>query len=198
VQVIENAVESVSFVTATRRSPPQAPEPVATPATAVAAPPVETPSDLYARAEQALAAGDHDGGEKLLGELAARFPTSPQAASALFDLATLARTRHDIVAARAYLGRLDDAPSALREPAAYIACRLDVDAGDGAAAARCFNSFRARFPSSPHDEEVLAWLAGHAQDLAGCASARELASEYLRRYPHGAFAERARHCTEAR
>ena len=77
----------------------------------------------------------------------------------------------------------------MREPAAYLRCRIRVDAGDDAAP--CFRGFRVSFPDSPHDAEVLAWLAGDA-GRGDCAGAASLAAEYVRRYPDGAFASRAR------
>jgi hypothetical protein len=79
--------------------------------------------------------------------------------------------------------------TSLREPAAYLRCRLDVDAKLDAAP--CFRAFRRDFATSAHDAEVLAWLVGHASG-SDCAAARVLADEYLRRYPDGAFAGHAR------
>jgi hypothetical protein len=158
-------------------------------------PPQDTAATVYARAEAALGRGDRAGAEAMWLDLLARFPTAHETASALYDLANLARARGDRAAAQRYLERLLAAPpAALAEPASYLSCRLAADAGDAEAAAGCFAAFRARFPASPHDAEVLAWLAGRAQAAGGCAAARTLAAEYLRRYPSGAFAARARAC----
>jgi outer membrane protein assembly factor BamD (BamD/ComL family) len=153
-------------------------------------------SELYARADGALASGDHASAEAALTELLARFPQAPQAAHALYDLARLARERGDLATARADLTRLiaSTPPPALAEPAGYLACRVEVESNSADAAVRCFGEFRAHYPRSTHDAEVLAWLAGRAREVGGCAAARELAGEYLRRYPSGPFAARARDC----
>jgi TolA-binding protein len=157
--------------------------------------PAASAPQLYARAESALGAGDRTTAESLWSELVQRFPSSPQAASALYDLAGLARARSDFAAAQADLAKLPSAtPAALREPSAYLRCRLHVDAGEPTVAADCFRAFRGTFARSTHDAEVLAWLAGYAQETTGCAAARPLADEYLRLYPNGTFAGRARDC----
>jgi TolA-binding protein len=153
-------------------------------------------SELYARADAALASGDHPTAESVLDELIARFPDAPQAAHARYDLARLARERGDLVRARDHLSRLlaSAPPPALAEPARYLACRLEVESAHPDAAVRCFSEFRAGYPHSTHDAEVLAWLAGHARELGGCTAARALSAEYLGRYPQGAFASHAREC----
>jgi TolA-binding protein len=161
--------------------------------------PVVTPDDasvLYARAEAALARGDREAAQAAWTELIARFPASPLVASARFDLARVARDRGDLALAREQLAQLlaGTPPTALAEPAGYLACRIEVERAAADAAAGCFTAFRAAFPRSPHDAEVLAWLAGHVRASGGCASARALAEEYLRRYPTGPFAARAREC----
>ncbi len=154
-----------------------------------------TAAELYARAEAALRAGDRAGAEATWLELVDRFEGSASAASALYDLATLAR-RREPAAARRYLAQLlaNAPPDALLEPAHYLACRLDTDAGANADAAACFTRFRALFPRSSHDAEILAWLAGHAERTTGCAAAEPLFREYLARYPTGPFAARATAC----
>lgn len=159
-----------------------------------------TASQLYAQAETALGTSDRGRAAVLWTELVARFPGSSQAASALYDLAGLARARGDYAAAQAALARLMSGapPAALREPSAYLSCRLHVDAGEPTAAVACFRTFRERFASSPHDAEVLGWLAGHAEESGGCTAAQALADEYARRYPKGPFAARARACRVAR
>ncbi len=166
-------------------TPVAPPTPIETDATAVSA------STLYAAAERDLGAGQRATAEQALIDLLAQFPTSPQAASALYDLAGIARARGEYAKAIAWLDRLLAAqpPTSVREPAAYLRCRIRVDAGDDAAP--CFRGFRVSFPDSPHDAEVLAWLAGDA-GRGGCAGASALAAEYVRRYPDGAFAARAR------
>jgi hypothetical protein len=167
------------------------------PAHAEIAPAPEDASQLYARAEAALARGDRDIAQATWIELIGRYPDAAQVASARYDLARLARDRGDLGLARDQLARLlaTSPPAVLAEPARYLACRLDVEGGDADAAARCLTAFRGAFPRSPHDAEVLAWLVGHARTSGGCAAARLLAQEYVRRYPGGAFAVRARECT---
>jgi TolA-binding protein len=153
-------------------------------------------SQLYARADAALGHGDPGAAEAALDELLARFPDSPQASQALYDLAQLAHRRGDLARAREDLTRLlaGSPPDALAEPARYLACRLDVDSQHADAAAACFTAFRASFPRSTHDRDVLAWLAGHAREAGGCAAARAASAEYLQRYPTGPFAARAKEC----
>ena len=186
--------------------PPRPPREVEAPARAVdagepavVAPPPPTASQLYATAEAALRVGDRALAESTWTQLVATFPDAPQAASALYDLANLARARGDRTRARAYLERLlaSSASAGLREPALYASCRLHLESGDLAAATTCFQAFRGAFPESSHDGEVLAWLAGRAEESGGCAAARGLVDEYLQRYPKGPFATRARHCKEA-
>ena len=178
---------------------PAVPDPSA--ASADATPPAAgslTADDLYARAEHALRAGDRTRAEQLWRELLASYPRASKAPHARYDLAHLIQ-RRDPHGARALLAELATAtaPAALREPAAYLACRLHINAREVDAAVRCFTEFRAVHPGSPHDAEVLAWLAGRAEESGGCASARELAAEYVKRYPRGAFASRATRCAEA-
>jgi TolA-binding protein len=160
--------------------------------------PAPTAAELYARAEAALAAGDPVGAEAIWNHLLARYPEASQAAWARYDLARVARARGDRSAAQAHLARLlaGPPPAALAEPAAFLACRLHVEAGAAATAAGCFAGFRARFPASAHDAEVLAWLAGRAFATGGCGAARALSAEYLSRHPRGGFAARARECAE--
>ncbi len=167
-------------------APTAPPTPIATDAA-----PSDSASSLYAEAERDLGAGQRATAEQTLIDLLARFPTSPQAASALYDLAGIARARGEYAKAITWLDRLLAAapPASVREPAAYLRCRVRVDAGDDAAP--CFRGFRVSFPDSPHDAEVLAWLAGDA-GRGGCAGGASLAAEYVRRYPDGAFAARAR------
>jgi TolA-binding protein len=152
----------------------------------------ESPAAMYAAAEAALRAGDRDEAQAIWTRLIDRHPKSSHASSAMYDLAGLARARGDIVDAQAWLTRLLDRapPDSLREPALYLSCRLDADAHPSTAAA-CFERFRRNYPDSAHDAEVLAWLAAQAEKSEGCAAARPIAEEYLRRHPGGAFADRA-------
>ena len=162
-------------VTAADLRPP--PEPVVAPASAAPpriavparapAPPPQAPSpptaaELYRNAELELRAGRPAAAEATWLQLLDRFPSSSEAASALYDLASTVRAR-DPALALEYVNRLAALapPAPLDELASFLGCRLRVDLGDVAAARACFTSFRARFPSSPHDAEVGRWLAGH-------------------------------------
>ena len=169
------------------------------PATIVDPGPVaETAAGLYAAAEAALGAGDHREAERIWRHLTDAFPTSREATIALYDLANLVRNTAPVQALRDLEKfRAARPPAALREPASYLACRLRVDTHELAAAATCFAEFRGAFPRSTHDAEVLAWLAGRAEETAGCTGARVLAAEYVRTYPAGPFAARAKACVEA-
>ncbi|CAN5186280.1 hypothetical protein BH11MYX1_BH11MYX1_05420 [soil metagenome] len=178
-------------------SRPRAIEAPVTRAVDAPSPAIETASQLYLRAEAALRDHDAQAAESIWRQLLEAFPEAPQADSALYDLATLVRAR-DRGAARGYLERLlARHPVALREPATYMSCHLDGDANALDDASRCFTAFRAAFPGSAHDDEILAWLAGHAQSVGGCRAAATLAAEYLRRYPNGAFETRAASCRGA-
>ncbi len=193
------AVAAVAPAPPVRARPPIRVERAVPAATTVDPDPVaETATGLYAAAEAALGAGDHHEAERIWRHLTDAFPSSREATIASYDLANLVRNSapaqalQDLEKFRA--GR---PPTALLEPASYLACRLRVDTRDLAAAATCFADFRTTFPRSTHDGEVLAWLAGRAEETAGCAAARALAAEYLRRFPAGPFAARARACVEA-
>jgi len=80
---------------------------------------------------------------------------------------------------------------ALDEPIQYLRCRVAYERHRAQAAARCFESFRARFPSSPHGEELLALLARTRVDLHGCG-ARSLLQQYIERYPRGRYVNEMR------
>jgi hypothetical protein len=138
--------------------------------------------------------GDRDGARALLVEVVRRFPDDPLADAALYELARLARAGGDDAGAAAFLDELlaRDRDPALREPARYLRCRIEVDAARADAAAACLAAFRRDFPRSPHDAEVLALLVGYAHARGDCAAAAPLAREYLRRHPGGPFADGAR------
>jgi hypothetical protein len=153
----------------------------------------ESPAAMYAAAEAALGRGERDEARAIWSRLVDRYPRSSHAASAMYDLAGLARAAGELAEAQAWLGRLLDRspPAALREPARYLRCRLDVAAEPDASAA-CFRDFRRDFPDSAHDAEVLGWLMARAEEAGGCAAAGKLASEYLARHAGGGLAGRAR------
>jgi predicted Zn-dependent protease len=158
-----------------------------------ATPPVETADDVYARAEAAMRAGDRPTACALLTELVRRFPTHALADSALYELARLAAAEQP-ERAHAYLDQLlaRGIDPTLLEPARFLRCRLELDAGREAPAARCLDAFRRDFPSSSHDAEALAQLIGLAQARFDCRTTQSRIDEYLRRYPAGPFAREAR------
>ncbi|HEX3478879.1 MAG TPA: hypothetical protein VHT91_27845 [Kofleriaceae bacterium] len=119
-----------------------------------------------------------------LRALVADAPASPEAASALLDLARLAAAAADDAAARAALDQLDRHPdaAALAMPARYLRCTMEqTDPGRRA----CLAGFRAAFPGSPRDAEVLARLAVVTARDGDCRAALPLLAEYRRRYPGG-------------
>ena len=191
--------EAVAPAPSARPRPPIRVDRAVPPATTADLEPVaETAAGLYAAAEAALGAGDHREAERIWRHLTDAFPSSREATIASYDLASLLRNSAPTQALRDLEKfRAGRPPAALREPAAYLACRLHVDTRDLAAAQTCFAEFRATFPRSTHDAEVLAWLAGRAEETTGCTGARALAAEYLRLYAAGSFAARARACMEA-
>jgi hypothetical protein len=176
--------------------------PPATPADAnigVAAPPPETaatgaaigaatgaavtPAERYAAAER-LIARDAAAARAALRAMAAEAPEAPEAAPALLDLARLAAAAGDEAAAQAALTQLSAHPgaAALAMPAAYLRCTLEHTRD---AYRMCLAAFRAAFPDSPRDAEVLAALAIATARGGACAAAAPLFAESTRRYPQG-------------
>ena len=158
-------------------------------------PAAPTSAELYVLAETALRDGDRATAEKIWLQLLDQYPHSAEAGSARYDLANLVRAT-DRGRAQHYLAQLlaDSPPEALREPARYLSCRLHVEANELEVATTCFEAFRASFADSTHDAEILAWLAGRAEEIGGCPAAHALAAEYQRRYPQGPFSARAATC----
>jgi TolA-binding protein len=149
-------------------------------------PPKETAESLYALAERAMRSGDPAAARAHLRDVARRFPDDPLADAALYELARAAPPRE----ARALLAQLRDRDPALREPARFLRCRLDVDERLPGAA-DCLAAFRHEFAGSPHDAEALALEAGLREARGDCRRALPLLDEYLERYPRGPFAAQA-------
>jgi outer membrane protein assembly factor BamD (BamD/ComL family) len=163
---------------------PPKPEP-AKPEPPKPAPP--TGDQLYRSAEAALARQDVDAADRALATLIANEPSSPLVAQALYDRARIAYNRRAWAAARQHLDALatiKDSP--LAESGRYLTCRIAVEAHDDAV--RCLRDFRAAYPRSPHDRDVLGTLAQLAHASGGCAAAREYTAELARRYPHSTLA----------
>jgi hypothetical protein len=177
-------------------APPLAPHP--SPALERASPPVDTAA-RYAAIEQ-LMVRDPAAARAALRALVADAPTSPETASALLDLARLAAAAADDTVARTALDQLDRHPdaAALAMPARYLRCTMEqTDPGRRA----CLTGFRAAFPDSPRDAEVLARLAIVTARDGDCRAALPLLAEYRRRYPSGSSAADMRawtaHCQAA-
>ena len=167
-------------------SPPpqvaQQPKPAAT------APTPPTAQELYRSAETALAHRDPAAADKALAQLVASAPTSSLVPQALYDRARIAYDRKDYGTAKRHLDALATAKdSPLVESGRYLACRIAVEARDGSAE-KCLRQFRASYPRSPHDRDVLGTLAQLVHACGGCAAARPYMDELQRDYPHSTLA----------
>jgi hypothetical protein len=149
---------------------------------------------------QRVAAGDFRG---VLAEADQRGLESTLGQSALADLVALAD------AAR-YAGRSDVAHRALtaqRErfagsnaarTAAFLLGRLaDTREGQPAAAIGWYDRYLAETPGGEFASEALGRKLVVVQRVSGAASARPIAQEYLRRFPQGPYAAKARELTLA-
>jgi TolA-binding protein len=164
----------------TPASPPPSPAP--------APPPPPSPDDLYRTAEAALAHHDASTADRVLAQLIATAPTSALVAQATYDRARIAYQRHAWADARhllAALASLND--RSLAEPGHYLSCRTALESHD-ADAAHCFRVFRARYPTSAHDRDVLGTLAQLAYADEGCAGAAPYLADLTSRYPQSALA----------
>lgn len=144
----------------------------------------------YAEAEDAMRRNDRDAARLRLLAVVDEFPTDPLAATALFELARLTFGTREYAVARRYLDTLSSAErggrdAALREPTAYLRCRVEMEALEHDVALRCMIDFRRNFPNSAHAAEVLATLATTYADRGNCAATKPLLEEYLAAYPDG-------------
>jgi outer membrane protein assembly factor BamD (BamD/ComL family) len=165
---------------------------------AAASPPtVRSAASLYREAEAALGKHDLAAADRSLAQLVAEFSGSALLDQALYERARIAYLRHAWRDAQRQLDKLSMiTTSALAEPGAYLACRIAIAASDGDAE-RCLIAYRAAYPASPHDRDVLDWLAELAFRSGGCAQAGSRIAELARSYPDTTAAWRAR-CPEAR
>lgn len=143
-------------------------------------------AERYAAAESLLRR-DPALARAMLSSLIAGAPQAPEAAQALFDLASLAVKSggtNDISVARMALDRIAVHPfrAGVAMPAAYLRCAIERNA---ALLRACLTQFRARFPSSPYDVTALTRIAFSLVGAGDCAAARPLIAEYQRRYPSG-------------
>jgi hypothetical protein len=170
--------------------PPPAPPASPPPPAERPAPPV-TAAQLYEDAETAMRGGRPRAARDALQRLLERFPDDREAELARYDLARLAFEAGEWQAADAQLAALrGTADPALAELAASLDCRVAHARRALPRAAACLETFRKRFPHSPHDRELLALLAALRFE-EGCERARPLLAEYLARYPGGPFAATA-------
>lgn len=171
----------------------------ANPVAESAAPRTEPSSEeLYAMAEAALSTGDRKTADRMLARVV-EDPLSPLADQALYERGWIAYTAQDWAAARrhlASLARLTRSP--LAESGRYLDCRIAVKTS-APDAETCLVSFRASYPRSPHDLDVLALLVQIAHAGGGCRAAQSARDELARSYPRSdhAAAWRAR-CQETR
>jgi outer membrane protein assembly factor BamD (BamD/ComL family) len=158
-----------------------------------------TSADLYRQAEAALARRDPAAADRALAKLLADDPHSPLADQALYERARIAYQRHAWSEARRHLDALATIPTTpLTEPGRYLACRIAVEAHD-ADAAHCLADYRAVYPRSAHDPDVLAMLVQLVHADTGCAGARKLVDELVRLYPASRVAHGWRErCPEAK
>jgi hypothetical protein len=145
--------------------------------------------DRYAAAEAALARGDLEAAREALAQVLAAAPIGARADLARLDLARIAWRRHDAAEARAYAERVATTAdsAALREAGHHLWCRIDA-ATDPAGGRACARAYRAAYPTSPRQAEMLALEASSITDPC---EARPLLTEYLARFPGGAYAATA-------
>ena len=72
--------------------------------------------------------------------------------------------------------------------AAFFLGRLDENASDPARALSWYDRCLAEAPAGPYAAEALGRKMMVVRDLAGPTDARQVADEYVRRFPHGSYA----------
>ena len=164
-----------------------------------APPPPPTADELYRAAEAALARHDADAADRALAQLVATSPTSPLVGQAIYERARLAYQRHAWGEARGHLDALAKrGDQALAESGRYLTCRIAVEAHDGTAR-RCLEEFRADYPASAHDRDVLGTIVQLAFAGGGCSAASAAIADLATRYPHSTLAAAWRaKCPETR
>ncbi|MBK6689954.1 MAG: FecR domain-containing protein [Deltaproteobacteria bacterium] len=155
------------------------------------APPAITAEQRYAEAEAALAAGQPEAATLVLEALVKELPNDPLADTALYELARIAHRGQRPAAAAAHLEELlaRRGEPGLAEAAHHLLCRLHLEGHQPAETYECLVRFRRRFPGSGRDAEVLAALAGLAEQRGGCQEAKLWIDEYRQLYPNGPKAE---------
>jgi hypothetical protein len=165
-----------------------APEPVA--AARTARPPRASAVVAAARSWSAdLSAGDFDliiaDAERDLGRALASRGTDELAA-----LADAARYRHhDDVARRAlYAQRRRFPGSARAADAAFFIGRLEENGGGPGRALRWYDRYLDESPNGSYVAEALGRKMIAIREVSGPAAARDVAEEYVRRFPRGSYA----------
>lgn len=109
-------------------------------------------------------------------------PSSSLVDQALYERARIAYDRHAYADAQRHLARLATLPtSPLLEPGAYLGCRVAI-AANAPTADACLTGYRATYPHSPHDLDVLGLLVDRAFRTGGCTRAAPLVDELSRLY----------------
>jgi ferric-dicitrate binding protein FerR (iron transport regulator) len=172
---------------------PAAPPIAAGPPAPAAGPPPARPAHVARPAGRSwtaeLAAGHfdtilEDAGRDLTRALASR-PTDELAA-----LADAARyRRRDDVAERALHAQRRRFPGTVRATdAAFFLGRLSENRGAAGQAVRWYDQYLAEAPDGPYAADALGRKMIAVRDLRGDDAARDLAHEYLRRFPRGSYA----------
>ena len=141
-----------------------------------------TADELYRSAETALAKRDLATADRILATIVDTLPTSSLVDQALYERARIAYDRHAYADAERHLARLATLPtSPLLEPGAYLGCRVAI-AANASTSDACLATYRATYPHSPHDLDVLGLLVDRAFRAGGCARAAPLVDELTRLY----------------
>ncbi len=169
--------------------PSRSPAPLGRPKP-VAAPRV-TAEQRYAEAEAALAAGQPEAATLVLEALVKELPNDPLADTALYELARIAHQGGRLATAASHLEELlaRRGEPGLAEAAHHLLCRLHLEGHLPDESYECLVRFGRRFPGSGRDAEVLAALAGLAEQRGGCQEAKAWIDEYRHLYPNGPKAE---------
>lgn len=194
-----SAATSSTGMPPSTRGPTSAALPSTSPSSTVSTP-ADAPSaeTLYRTAEAALARRDLDAADVALARIIVGQPTSRLLDQALYERARIAYQRHAWQDARRQLDALAAIPQTpLAEPGRYLGCRIVIesmqadktgDPGGRATGIRCLTDYRAAYPRSPHDLDVLGLLIQLVHADGGCASARSLIGELVRSHPQTALA----------
>ena len=164
--------------------------------TAVGARAAVVPSRGWA---SALAAGDFQG---ILSEADHHGLRRSLAEARSEDLAALADAarylRHDEIARQALIAQRDRFPRSDRaHEAAFLLGRLtETGAGGDLRALSWYDRYLGEAPTGAYASEALGRKMTATEKLRGLAAAREIARDYLRRFPHGTYAGAARALSE--